>query len=171
MLRRVRDLRPSYNNNQRIASSQSVSALKLVYYRFLGFLYSLTGFCVDMAFVNSSWTEQHMKEMWSSSLKCSGVSSLIKLFPPCNTLHLHDIPLGLTSDLGVFREDLKITRSTFNINSTDDSIGRGTYCLLVNFGPKRIIHCNFCKTNHPIFLLMCIHRSFSRFLKDNPEER
>lgn len=114
MLHKVREMRPSYNNDQRIASSQSVSNIKLYYYRTLGYLFSLTGYAVDLAFVNSTWTERHMLEMWSNSLKYSSESSsldlkskpmfygprkLIKLYPPCNTQRLQDIPLGTTSTI------------------------------------------------------------------------
>jgi alpha-1,2-mannosyltransferase len=100
-------MRPSYNNDQRIASNQTVSSAKLVYYQIIGALYSLTGYAVDLAFVNSTWTERHMREMWRDSLAASssrgpfsrwfgGPKTLITLFPPCNTQHLQSIPLGQT---------------------------------------------------------------------------
>lgn len=76
MLHKVREMRPSYNNDQRIASSQSVSFIKLYYYRALGYFFSLTGYSVDLAFVNSTWTERHMLEMWHDSLKYSSSTHL-----------------------------------------------------------------------------------------------
>lgn len=105
MLDRVREMRPSYNNDERIASNASVSSAKLLYYQLLAGLFSCTGFCVDLAFVNSSWTQMHMRVMWRAAIQCSsgrgwlsvlrmGPGQLVKLFPPCNTSHLKNIPLG-----------------------------------------------------------------------------
>lgn len=71
MLNRVREMRPSYNNDERIANSTSVSTIKLLYYQILAALFSVTGYFVDMAFVNSSWTENHMKYMWRGAIQCS----------------------------------------------------------------------------------------------------
>jgi H+/Cl- antiporter ClcA len=71
MLSRVREMRPSYNNDERIASSTSVSSFKLLYYQVLAALFSGTGYFVDMAFVNSSWTEDHMKHMWRGAILAS----------------------------------------------------------------------------------------------------
>jgi hypothetical protein len=72
-------MRPSYNNDQRIASNQTVSTVKLVYYQIIGTLYSLTGYAVDVAFVNSTWTERHMQEMWRQSLTTGEITPS---FPP-----------------------------------------------------------------------------------------
>ena len=38
------------------------------------------GWFVDFAQTNSSWTYEHMKEIWS---KLDKSSKLIKLYPPC----------------------------------------------------------------------------------------
>lgn len=72
-MKKVREMRPSYNNDHRIASSQSVSTVKLLYYRLLGYFFSLTGYAVDLAFVNSTWTERHMLEMWHNPLASSSI--------------------------------------------------------------------------------------------------
>jgi alpha-1,2-mannosyltransferase len=75
MLKKVREMRPSYNNDQRIATSHGVSSVKLIYYQILGFFYSLTGYAVDLAFVNSTWTEQHMLQMWNGALENSSTQA------------------------------------------------------------------------------------------------
>jgi alpha-1,2-mannosyltransferase len=76
MLNKVREMRPSYNNDQRIATSRGVSSVKLFYYEILGYLYSLTGYAVDLAFVNSTWTEHHMMQMWLDALRYSARAGL-----------------------------------------------------------------------------------------------
>lgn len=104
MLSKVRDQRPSFNNVSRIAESVTVSSAKLLYYHFMSFLFSWTGYYVDIAFVNSSWTEGHMQHMWHSSIvahqRVKGTNKnclplLVKLYPPCNTSHLRSFPLSL----------------------------------------------------------------------------
>jgi alpha-1,2-mannosyltransferase len=108
MLKRVRQQRPSFNNNSRISGSVTVSSVKLWYYKAMSALFSLSGHCVDMAFVNSSWTEGHMRHMWHSSVasrrkalreKDTGDNHdsqlLLKVFPPCNTSHLQTYPIHM----------------------------------------------------------------------------
>ena len=105
MLNKVRQQRPSYNNVSHIATSVTVSSVKLFYYRMLSALFSWTGYSVDLAFVNSSWTEGHMRHMWSGSVqarrqhRCNeehkNGNLLVKVFPPCNTSHMQTYPLHL----------------------------------------------------------------------------
>ena len=83
MLNKVRDRRPSYNNDAAISSSATVSNLKLAYYHCIAFAFRLAGQCVDLCFVNSSWTEAHMKHMWRPFFR--GTLGTVKLYPPCNT--------------------------------------------------------------------------------------
>mmetsp|Transcript_14789 Transcript_14789/g.22276 ORF Transcript_14789/g.22276 Transcript_14789/m.22276 type:complete len:427 (-) Transcript_14789:37-1317(-) len=148
MLKRVREMRPSYNNDQRIASSASVSSIKLLYYRFIGWAFGLTGYCVDMAFVNSSWTEMHMKDMWRGALnsdtKRYSSGRLIKLFPPCNTTHLKSISLGkrrnrVILSVGQFRpeKDHHLQLRAFHRLLSDDSAGRYKDVRLVLLGSCR----------------------------------
>jgi alpha-1,2-mannosyltransferase len=108
MLDKVRLQRPSFNNDSRISGSVTVSSVKLWYYQVMSALFSMTGHSVDMAFVNSSWTEGHMRHMWNSSVTArrqllrnkeasQGQHSqlLLKVFPPCNTSHLQTYPLHM----------------------------------------------------------------------------
>lgn len=84
MLNKVRDQRPTYNNNEHIAGSATISTVKLLYYQFFAILYSAVGRCADSAIVNGSWTENHIRSLWSSSKWVSNVK-IVKIFPPCNT--------------------------------------------------------------------------------------
>lgn len=128
MLQAVREQRPSYNNDKRIASNIRISQLKLVYYSLFAQLYAATGSFADLVFVNSSWTQGHISQLWgisavtqdssndegvanraeslnpASRLRNTGTRGrrrLIKLFPPCNTKHLQALPLN--SEVGGVR--------------------------------------------------------------------
>lgn len=52
--------------------------LKIFYYYAILFFYKLNGLCVDFAFTNSSWTNNHMKSIWSRT-------KMEILYPPCST--------------------------------------------------------------------------------------
>ena len=102
MLKAVREQRPSYNNKSIISSNVTVSAIKLLYYRAFAFCYSAVGYCADLVIVNSSWTEGHIRELWHFPENADGESTaivsagrrLVKIYPPCNTAHLLNIPLN-----------------------------------------------------------------------------
>jgi len=64
MLQRVQELRPSYNNNASISGSTTASTLKVAYYRMFAWLYGVVGQCAEVVYVNSSWTEGHVAQMW-----------------------------------------------------------------------------------------------------------
>jgi alpha-1,2-mannosyltransferase len=51
---------------------------KVFYYYLILAFYKLNGLCVDFAFTNSSWTNNHMKKIWTST-------DLKILYPPCST--------------------------------------------------------------------------------------
>ena len=90
MLARVREQRPSYNNDARIAQSVTTSYLKLVYYKCIAVFYSIAGFFACSVVVNSSWTEGHISELWGCSLSQDEERGgrLTRIFPPCNTTTL-----------------------------------------------------------------------------------
>ena len=120
MLQKVREQRPSYNNDANIAGNVTISSIKLIYYQWFARLYSWVGSYADKVFVNSSWTEKHISQLWgldidenihSDNLQTTSSPSspsmtdshphppskskrLVKLYPPCNTTHLQNIPLG-----------------------------------------------------------------------------
>lgn len=52
--------------------------LKIFYYYAILLFYKLNGLCVDFAFTNSSWTNNHMKSIWSKT-------KMQILYPPCST--------------------------------------------------------------------------------------
>lgn len=80
MLARVSSRQATYNNRGRVARSPLASALKLQYYRLFAALYSWAGRRAACVMVNSSWTEQHILELWGGEVS--------RVFPPCDTSHL-----------------------------------------------------------------------------------
>ncbi|CAD8205553.1 unnamed protein product [Paramecium pentaurelia] len=76
MISQVEKKEARYNNDDEITKSERKTKFKLWYYKFLFFFYSLCGKMVEFAYVNSTWTYNHMKQTWKST-------QLIKLFPPC----------------------------------------------------------------------------------------
>lgn len=94
MLKRVRDQRPSYNNAGRVATSVTVSSLKLIYYRCFAAAYRVCGYFADVTMVNSSWTKNHIEELWQLSAADGDQAKDLPLwiprrlslvYPPCNT--------------------------------------------------------------------------------------
>jgi hypothetical protein len=67
MLNRVREQRPSYNNDVSITSSTSISTLKLIYYQLFAVAYGYVGRCAHLVIVNSSWTEGHIASLWGTT--------------------------------------------------------------------------------------------------------
>jgi alpha-1,2-mannosyltransferase len=93
MLKRVREQRPSYNNDKLITSSIAISSFKLFYYHSFAILYGLVGQCTDSVLVNSTWTKTHIAKLWKIDVnKCKNKLSLV--FPPCNTMTLERIELS-----------------------------------------------------------------------------
>lgn len=66
MIQKVREQRADFNNSQTISRSVFLSKLKLYYYIFVLKIYKLIGNSVDLAQTNSSWTHNHMSELWSN---------------------------------------------------------------------------------------------------------
>ena len=73
--------RPDYNNDERITASNTISAAKVIYYRFFAILYRTCGWCVTTTMVNSTWTRNHICDMWG---KCAADTHLV--YPPCGAL-------------------------------------------------------------------------------------
>jgi alpha-1,2-mannosyltransferase len=121
MLQKVREQRPSYNNTGRIASSITVSSLKLVYYKLFARAYGCAGWFANSVVVNSTWTKRHIETLWGIQKhteddkiplsRCDGTQSISTtqgskspgkierktilnlIYPPCNTEHLLKIPM------------------------------------------------------------------------------
>jgi hypothetical protein len=110
-----------------IAKSVSISKLKLMYYKSFAYLYSYVGSYTDKVMVNSSWTENHISQIWGLNININNKEiyyndknedispkinkinrdineisisdkkvekDILKLYPPCNTQHLQEIPIG-----------------------------------------------------------------------------
>mmetsp|Transcript_41038 Transcript_41038/g.41922 ORF Transcript_41038/g.41922 Transcript_41038/m.41922 type:complete len:419 (+) Transcript_41038:3-1259(+) len=107
MLNLVAEKRPSYNNDARITSSGTRSSMKLLYYRLFASVYHVAGLCADTVMVNSSWTERHIRSLWSRR-NCSH-PRIIRVYPPCNTENWLKLPSGPRKrqilSLGQFRPE------------------------------------------------------------------
>ena len=107
MLSKVREQRPGYNNNSRIASSVTISTLKLLYYKVFASFYSIVGSYADIVMVNSTWTYGHIDSLWNKS----GKKRIHTVYPPCNTRHVMQSTTGTTSrkrvilSIGQFRPE------------------------------------------------------------------
>ena len=121
MLQKVRDQRPSYNNASAIASSVTISSIKLIYYQMFALAYSWAGQHAQVVMVNSSWTMQHVKQLWWGETNSSSRSEVTKsrkrksgsmrgrnlalVYPPCNTTEL------LAMDNSIDRDDRERNKS------------------------------------------------------------
>ena len=75
----------NYNNRAFIARNPLLSKLKLYYYTAFAFIYKMTGKCADVIMANSSWTRNHLVDIWNTSVTT--------VYPPCNTSNLTKLPL------------------------------------------------------------------------------
>ncbi|KAK1931621.1 GDP-Man:Man(3)GlcNAc(2)-PP-Dol alpha-1 [Phytophthora citrophthora] len=79
MISKVQQRDSGFNNDAAIASSSSRSTAKYIYYRLFAGVYSLVGkYCTDVAMVNSTWTYNHIKQLW-------GKAPTI-VYPPCGAM-------------------------------------------------------------------------------------
>ncbi len=108
MLKKVREQRPSYNNASTIASSVTISTIKLLYYQLFASVYSWVGRHAQVVMVNSCWTKHHVEQLWwygsttndnnkhTSSENASNRRTLSLVYPPCNTTELLSMPITTT---------------------------------------------------------------------------
>lgn len=66
---------------------RTISYIKLLYYHLFAHLYGFVGWFTDSIMVNSSWTEEHVNNLWKRPL------STYKVYPPCDTSDLQTLPL------------------------------------------------------------------------------
>ncbi|KAG7397540.1 asparagine-linked glycosylation protein [Phytophthora boehmeriae] len=79
MIAKVQQRDSGFNNDAAIAASSSRSTAKYIYYRLFAGAYSLVGkYCTDVAMVNSTWTYNHIKQLW-------GKAPTI-VYPPCGAM-------------------------------------------------------------------------------------
>ncbi|XP_023727628.1 GDP-Man:Man(3)GlcNAc(2)-PP-Dol alpha-1,2-mannosyltransferase isoform X2 [Cryptotermes secundus] len=111
MLRRVSGRVIAHNNHPYVARSPFLTAGKLLYYRLFAWLYGWVGRCSDIVMVNSSWTEEHISDLWQCSLKTH------RVYPPCDVEELKQIPLlseGSNSQNGAEHEEMLKRPNDFN---------------------------------------------------------
>lgn len=78
MLQRVSSQSITYNNSRLIGKSIFLTNCKLIYYKMFARLYSLCGRCADCVMVNSSWTQNHINQIWGLAYRTRIV------YPPCD---------------------------------------------------------------------------------------
>ena len=87
MLGKVQKRVIAFNNNSIVANSNILSSFKLIYYRGFSWLYGFVGSFSDVVMVNSSWTLNHINQIWK-------IPSRTKIvYPPCETKKLLEFPI------------------------------------------------------------------------------
>lgn len=94
MIEAVRVGRQSVNNHR---PGTRMAQMKLIYYRWFARLYALVGRHSLSVMVNSTWTSQHIQEIWQCKPHCTIV------YPPCDVTALCQLPDGL-HELGSERD-------------------------------------------------------------------
>ncbi len=79
MLHLVWERRPTYNNASDITEKSMTTYLKLVYYMLFAIAYGMIGSLADLVMVNSSWTYDHILNLWIFARRRTHV-----VFPPCD---------------------------------------------------------------------------------------
>ena len=79
MLNKVISRESSYNNASFVAKHRVLSVFKLYYYKIFAWTYGVVGRLSSVVFVNSSWTQGHIEQIWNVPERTH------KLYPPCNT--------------------------------------------------------------------------------------
>jgi alpha-1,2-mannosyltransferase len=126
MLTTVRNRTSQFNNNEAIARSSLLSGFKLMYYRAFAGLYALAGHASDITMVNSTWTSNHVHEVWgvpktddelamnsNSQLRArTWPRGITTVFPPCDTSLFSSLPIdhkdrvpNLIVSVGQFRPE------------------------------------------------------------------
>ncbi|KAH8314805.1 hypothetical protein KR067_001283, partial [Drosophila pandora] len=82
MLKRVQQRQMSHNNKKYVARNPFLTWTKLTYYRLFSKMYRWVGRCAETIMVNSSWTENHILQIWDVPFKTH------RVYPPCEVSHL-----------------------------------------------------------------------------------
>ncbi len=93
MLEMVSNTVTTYNNRSFISNSLVLTKAKLLYYKLFAYLYGVVGRMAHVVVVNSSWTQQHIKQLWSPSVRI--------VYPPCNTTDFKQLPLEGKNELQI----------------------------------------------------------------------
>lgn len=87
MLGQVAKRTAAFNNNSFISRNPILSQAKLIYYKLFAYMYGVSGRYADAIMVNSSWTEDHINEIWNVRLRTQ------KVYPPCDVKEFLEIPV------------------------------------------------------------------------------
>nr|CAG4641755.1 EOG090X07J8 [Eurycercus lamellatus] len=87
MLGKVTSRATAFNNNSFISNSPFLSLIKKIYYKLFAIIYGFTGRYAGAVMVNSSWTEDHINQIWNTPLRTH------KVYPPCDVKEFIDIPV------------------------------------------------------------------------------
>jgi alpha-1,2-mannosyltransferase len=74
-----------FNNSEQVERSWFYRNVKRVYYHFLMFTYKFCGRYADQVATNSSWTNDHILELWQRP------KITTKIFPPCDTSEVSNL--------------------------------------------------------------------------------
>eukprot|EP01060_Flectonema_neradi_P032186 TRINITY_DN5076_c0_g1_i2.p1 TRINITY_DN5076_c0_g1~~TRINITY_DN5076_c0_g1_i2.p1 ORF type:complete len:493 (+),score=78.41 TRINITY_DN5076_c0_g1_i2:62-1480(+) len=89
MLKAVASRRSAHNNMSAISSSWLLTNCKIYYYKFFSFFYGIAGRQSHIILVNSTWTQEHIKDVWKLP-----TSRVHRVYPPCDCTKL----LSLSED-------------------------------------------------------------------------
>lgn len=82
MLRRVANRTLSHNNKSYVVRNPFLTYTKLSYYRLFSKIYGMVGRCAETIMVNSTWTENHIIQIWNATYKTH------RVYPPCEVTDL-----------------------------------------------------------------------------------
>lgn len=86
MLRKVSDRVADFNNSPAIADNKVLSTGKMIYYQIFSRIYSWCGNRSSVVMTNSSWTQNHLDQIWKRKSA--------KIFPPCDVSQFMKIELN-----------------------------------------------------------------------------
>jgi alpha-1,2-mannosyltransferase len=82
MIYQVQNNKPGVHSRGNLSKNHYIRKIKSYYYRIILKLYKIMGNkCISFAYVNSTWTYNHMKEIWDDLYKSN---KLFILYPPCS---------------------------------------------------------------------------------------
>ena len=82
MIYQVQNNKPGVHSRGNLNKNKFIRKIKIFYYNLILKVYKIMGNkCLSFAYVNSTWTFNHMKETWDELYK---TNKLIILYPPCS---------------------------------------------------------------------------------------
>lgn len=114
MLRRVTEKVSAHNNDQSVSNSSVKTSAKLIYYKLFAKLYGFMGLFADVVTVNSTWTRDHIVNIWWNR-------NVEIIYPPCDVEKFVKFPLENRKkdilSIGQFRpeKDHKLQIESFNL--------------------------------------------------------